>query len=498
MGNLSPRPRSCLIPDDNRIAIARREATAWKARPWADRLGLLRQLRDTLTRSRDSWAERLSQATGCTQTDALTCEIFPLLDLLRYYEQNARSILSSRTTGASFTYPKTRSWVHHRPYGVVLVIGPSNFPLQLTLIPAITAVLAGNAVIVKMSDHQPRASALCRELLQQAKFPADLVQWIDGGAEAARALIQAGPDKLFFTGSAAAGRDVLRQAAEGGIPADVELGGSDPFIVLEDAPLDRAARGAVYGAFCNAGQVCVSARRLLVHRSRVDSFTDKVLSLAKELRVGTGLDAELPPLIVPAQAERLKSLVDDAVAKGAKLLSPWRLENGTLYPLILRHVPSEARLWTEDIFGPVMMIREFDTDEEAIRLANESPYGLNASVWSRDLDRARSLMERLETGNGAINDVLKNIGRPDLPFGGVKRSGFGRIHGPEGLLAFTRTCSIVENSSFAASEVNWFPYSQAHARHLSRFMGFLFEDSPLWSRIWRYLDTLRYFREKMK
>ncbi len=480
------------------VSLAREAARDWRGRPLSERLTFFKRLRLVLARDREQLAHELSQTAGMVPMEALLSELFPVLDLLKYYEREAPRILRPRTLGSSMNYPHTKAETRYRPYGVVLVVAPSNFPFQLSIVPALSAALAGNAVVVKVSELRPGVTPLLRACVEKAGFPPNLIQFLDGGAETVRGLIGAGPDKIFFTGGERAAREILKEAAERLIPADMELGGSDPMIVLDDADLERASRGAVYGSFCNSGQVCVSARRLFVQASVYDAFLSRVLKEVPTLRQGPGLESELPRLISPQSVDRLKSLVEEAVREGARLLTPWQWKDGFLAPLVLADVAPGMRMMKEEVFGPLMMLAPFRQDDEAIALANASPFGLNASVWSRNLKRAQAVAARLEAGSCAINDVLKNIGRPELPFGGVKKSGFGRYHGPEGLLAFSQTYAVVENSARSSSEVNWFPYSAERFRHLSNFMALRFGEGSFLGKMWRYRETLRYFREVMK
>ncbi len=477
---------------------ARQAATSWRALDVQKRTPYFQNLRLGLVESRDALAQNLSRATGAVPVEALISEFFPVLDLVCYYEQEAAKILRPRRLGSSLIHHFSSARVEYRPYGVVLVLAPSNYPFQLSLAPAITAAWAGNAVIVKMSEHQRGVASLLREGIQKAGFPENLFQWVEGDASIGRDLIAARPDKIFLTGSAEVGIQVLHQAADLLIPVDLELGGSDPMIVLEDADLERTSRAAVYGAFCNAGQVCVSVRRAIVHESLYPGFLSKVVSQAKALRTGDSIDSEVARIIRPAGVERLKALVDEAVAAGARQLMPWQWEVGYLRPMILADVKPTMRIMNEEVFAPVMLVCSFANDEQAVDIANASPMGLGSSLWTRNKTRAYALASRLEAGGCSINEVMKPFGRPDMPFGGVKRSGFGRTHGPEGLLSFVRPYGVAHYWSREKSEGHWYPYDSDLFRHLSNFMHLRFGPGSFLRKAWQYRGMVSYFHNRMK
>ena len=258
----------------------------------------------------------------------------------------------------------------------------------------------------------------------------------------------------------ATGRRVAQAAAQRLIPAILELGGKDPMIVFEDAHLERAVRGALYGAFSNAGQNCVAVERLYVQRSIYDRFVARLIEETAKLRVGGGIDADLGPIIAPAQIAIIEDHVADALAQGAKAAPAPTLqrEGNRLQPLVLTNVDHSMQVMREETFGPLLPVMPFADEAEAIALANDSAFGLNASVWTRDLARGRRVAGRLVCGACAVNDVLKNIGNPATPFGGAKQSGLGRYHGPEGLHALSRQKAIMVSRGTLTREPNWFPY----------------------------------------
>ena len=422
------------------------------------RLELLGALRAALVDRLDEVVETITRTTGKPPLDALTGDVYVVLDCIAYYEQNAARILEAEPRPGHLLSPQSEFSVHYEPLGVVGILAPWNYPFQLAMVPLVTALAAGNTVVLKPSEHAPSVGAMIESLCTSAALPKHVVQVVQGGPEVGRALVASQPDRVFFTGSASTGKEIMAAAAQHLTPVQLELGGKDPMIVFADAPFERAVHGAVYGAFVNAGQACMSIERLYVQRPIYERFVAAVSKAARTLRVGVGRKVEIGPIIRPEQCELIEHHVDDALSRGATLTTPRRREGNRLWPLVLRDVSHDMRVMTEETFGPVLPIMAFESEAEAVRLANDSTYGLNASVWTTNRERAERVAAQLVTGSCAINDVGKNAANPHLPFGGERQSGFGRYHGPEGLRAFCRTKSIMHSSGATRTEMNWFPY----------------------------------------
>ncbi|MGD9642707.1 MAG: aldehyde dehydrogenase family protein [Elusimicrobiales bacterium] len=464
------------------LAAAREAGAHYAAEGWQRRRQLLRALRLELAGRLDYYCRAAAAASGKPLAEAALSEIYPCLEILKYYEREGESLLAPRRVKTPFFFSGCDSRSEYRPYGAVLVAGPYNFPFQLTFIPAVTALAAGNAVVIKPSELCPLSGPLLEEVFAAAGAPAGLVQVRCGGPETSRELIEAGPDKVFFTGGAAGGRAVMRLCAERLIPLALELGGKAPMLVFSEADQGRAVAGALYGCFCNAGQVCVSTERIYVQRDRYEAFCAAVAEGAARLRPGLP-DGDYGTMVSEAQAAKVLAQVREAVAAGARLLTPERYEEGFLYPLVVAGPGPETRLMTEETFGPVAAVSVFDNEEEAVALANRGPYGLAASVWTSDKERARRVCGRLQAGLITVNDCVRAAGSPYLPFGGVKGSGFGRSHGPEGLYEFCRQASVMASSGAAPSEVNWFPYdSDLYPAMLTALRAFF---GPFSARAWR-------------
>jgi acyl-CoA reductase-like NAD-dependent aldehyde dehydrogenase len=349
--------------------------------------------------------------------------------------------------------------------------------------PAVAALAAGNTVVVKVSERAPAVAALIEYLFAGAGFPPGVVTVRSDDAVAAEALVRAQPDLVLLTGSTATGRRVLELAAAAMTPVILELGGKDAMIVLADAPFERAVDAAVYGAFANAGQLCVAVQRVYVEQPLFARFVAAAAARAAQVRLG----ADIGPLHSVAQAARFEALVADAVARGAVLHTGGAVRGKRAAPAVLTGVTDDMRIMQEEISGPALPIVPVADEAEAIRRANASPYGLSASVWTTDPARGRRIAAALEAGSVAVNDVLKHVGNPDLPFGGCKQSGIGVYRGPEGLRAFCRPLAVTVNAGTARSEPNWFPYDAAKARHLDLLIALRYEPRALLKRAWRRL-----------
>ncbi|PRX39692.1 acyl-CoA reductase-like NAD-dependent aldehyde dehydrogenase [Planifilum fimeticola] len=454
---------------------ARKAFRRWGNLPLSERMDHISRLRRYIVEHADELAATVVKDTGKVHLEALMTEILLTVDFIKYYEKRAASILKPKKVPTPITLIGRRSWVEYRPMGVVAVISPWNYPFQLAMIPAISALVVGNAVLIKPSEVSPLTGLLIEKVFRKVGFPEDVVQVIHGGKEVGERLIQARPDKIFFTGSVASGKKVMAAAAEHLIPVDLELGGKDPMIVFADADLRRAANAAVWGAFTNAGQTCMAVERLYVESSVYETFVQMVKERTEALRLAEE-ESDVGSMTFPRQLDIVEEHLADAKEKGAKILCGGR-RTGTdglhFEPTVLVDVDHSMRIMSEETFGPVLPIMPFDTEQEAIRLANDTPYGLNSSIWTKNRKKARRVAARIEAGNVCINDVMINMVNPGLPYGGVKWSGIGRYHGPEGLLSFCHRVSLISHPGRKKREINWYPYSQRQTdaiRYLIRLL----------------------------
>jgi len=403
------------------VARARAASARLRAAGWPERRARLARLRLAIAADLDGLSAGISSVTGKPRAEALMSEIYPCLEILRYYERSAEKILAPRGRPTPFFFTGSSSRVEYRPYGAVLVIGPYNFPFQLSFIPAVTALAAGNAAVIKPSELAPGTGALLSRVFAAAGGDPDLLIVEEGGKEKVRELTEAGPDKVFFTGGPAGGRAVMALCAEKAIPLCLELGGKAPMLVFDDADLERAAQGAAYGAFCNSGQVCVSTERIYVQRAVYAAFMEKFLAASAAVSPG-GESGDYGPMISREKAESVIAMAREAVAGGARVLTPLRYENGVLYPIIVAEPPPDCRLMTDEIFGPAVAVVPFGAEEEALRLAASRHGGLAASVWTRDRERAARAAAALDAGSISVNDAIRAVAAPTCRSGAWERA----------------------------------------------------------------------------
>lgn len=470
------------------FARARKVQSEVASMPITDRVAQLVKISDYILAHQEQIIDRLVCETGKTRFDALSTELFEICDLIDYYREAAPKILKDRTAHTPIVLMGKKSKIVFEPVGVVLIISPWNYPLYQCLVPSLLAFLAGNAVVYKPSEVTP-LKGLCEEILEGAGFPKDAIQIVYGGKETGAALIEQRPDKIHFTGSVRGGKAVMAAAARHLIPVDLELGGKDPALVFDDVDIERTANGIVWSAFTNAGQSCTSLERCYVHESIYGAFVEKVVSLTRQLRTSKpdGIYTEAGTCDVGCmtagfQLEIIESQLAEAVKLGANVLIGGKRLGGTLHflPTVVVDVNHEMRLMTEETFGAVLPIMKFKTEDEAIALANDSPYGLSASVWSKDLKRAERVARRLRTGNVSINNHMLTEGNPALPFGGVKESGFGRYKGDWGLLTFSNSKSLIMGPNKNAIETHWYPQTRTKYELMTRLMQTFFTRPRKW------------------
>lgn len=428
-----------------------------------ERLVHFRKLRNTLLDELNTAVETVSSGAGKVPLDSLVSDIMPVLDFIKHLEKDASRILKPQKMKTPIVFFGKKSYVEYMPRGVTLIISPWNYPFQLAMIPILSALVSGNTVVSKPSEVTPFVGKYMEELFKKAGFPEDVISFVHGGKEAGQALIEAKPDYIFFTGSVATGKIIGKQAAEALIPVTLELGGKDPMIVCKDAHLERAAKAAVWGAFTNSGQVCMSVERLYVDESVSGSFLEQVIKETKMLKQGTGADDDIGSMTFPGQLNVVKDHVLDAIEKGAVLKTgrhpdEWDPESMFLQPMVLTNVHKEMKIMKEETFGPILPVMNFRDEEEVVEAANSTEFGLNASVWSSDMDRARKIAGKLVSGAVLINELIISVANHHLPFGGAKSSGIGSYHGETGLRIFCHEKAIMVDRGSKASEIQWYPY----------------------------------------
>ena len=458
------------------LAASRAAQKEWGAESVRRRARAVERFRRTLYARRAEVADTIHRESGKPAVEAAAAEIMTTLDLARYYAGHAPRLLAAgHFTPGNIAFWRKRVRLRHEPLGVVGIISPWNYPFMLAAGVMLPAVAAGNGVLLKPSEFTPSTGVLIGELMAEAGVPAGLVQVLPGDGHTGAAVVESGVDKMFFIGSAATGRKVAAGCAQRLIPCVLELGGSDPSIVLADADLDNAASGIAWGRFSNAGQTCIAPKRILVESAVFDAFVEKLAARVRALRVGhgSGADTDVGPIIRPSQSAALARQLQDAVAKGAVVAASAAAPAGGWFaPTLLTNVTPDMLVLREETFGPILPVVRVRDADEAVRIANETSYGLSASVWGRDLAHAERVASRLDAGTVIVNDVMVAAGIADMPYGGVKESGYGHSHGPGGLLECTRTKAVVTDRLARLRQPWWFGYSAEHARNIDAFLRF--------------------------
>ncbi len=477
------REFECAGEGDVRAAVARAHAAqaAWNDLGVRQRVAVLRKFQRELHEKKSEIADAITREAGKPRAEALVTEILVVLDAARFLIENAHRLLREEPVPHGNLATKAKSGKLIRdPYGVIGVISPWNYPFSIPATETLAALVAGNAVVLKPSEFSSAVAIELSVLLHAAGVPEDVFQVVVGDGATGAALIHAPIDKLVFTGSVATGKRIAAAAAERMLPVVLELGGKDPMLVLDDADVDVASSAAVWGAFVNAGQACLSVERCYVHRSLHEDFLRACTEKTKKLRVGRGDDREtdVGPMIHERQLRIAEAQVEDAKARGARVLAGGtRLQDlgANFYaPTLLADVTHEMQIMQEETFSPVLPVAAFDTDDEALRLANDSEYGLAASVWTRDRARGERLARRLQAGTVMVNDVISCFGVSEAPHGGVKASGVGRTHGRFGLEEMVRVKYLDSDWMPGMKKVWWYGYGESFARQMEGFLDMQF------------------------
>lgn len=501
----------------------------WKETSFNERSAYVMQARAVVLAEMDEIANLISAESGKPVAEAFSMEIAPVLDLMQYFARNAEKMLRPAKIGIGIYGLMGRSSkIVYHPLGVVAIIPAWNFPFSIPLGEAAMALMAGNTVVIKPSELTPMIGLKIGEIFEKAQSSTNLslsdpvVQIVSGGAETGAALVEAAPDKIMFTGSVETGRKIAVAAAKNLTSVVLELGGKDPMIVFADANLELAASAAVWGAFCNSGQACSSVERLYVQEDVAEELTRKIIEKTKELKQGSGQDADVS--IGAMSSERQLKIVEDHVndfceagariETGGRVVSPAFTrpstdneqsntleENGAskglfYEPTVITGATNDMRAMQEETFGPTLPIATFTTEEDAIRLANDSEFGLTASVWTRDLAKGKRVAQRIEAGSVCVNEVLYTHGIGQTPWGGFKNSGRGRTHGREGLMELVQPQHIHVNRLGILPDAWWMPYSSTAVKTFQAFAkyfasGSVFQTTRLLPQLWKRIKELR-------
>ncbi len=474
---------ACSSPDDVRAVVQRAQQAQpqWQSTPVARRVAVLERFQQLLREHRDDVARLICREAGKPAAEALATEVLVVMDAAEFCIRNAHAFLRDRPLPHANLAMKTkRGKLVREPYGIVGIISPWNYPFSIPAIETLAALVTGNAVVLKPSELTPLIAQELERLLTAAGLDPALMQVVVGEGPVGAALLESPIDKLIFTGSVATGKRVGEAAARRLLPVVLELGGKDPMIVLDDANLEIASSGAVWGAFMNAGQTCLSVERCYVHRSLYEPFLQMCREKIARLRVGNGIgsEVEIGPMIHERQLKIVESQVNDAVQRGARLLAGGRrlseLGSNFYAPTLVADVSRDMQLMQEETFGPVLPVAAFDSDEDAIRMANDSQFGLAASVWTRNRRRGEAVAAKIKAGTVMLNDTVSCFGIAEAPHGGFKQSGIGRTHGEMGLEEMVQTKYVDIDLVPGMPKVWWFGYGKKYQEQMGGFVNFLF------------------------
>src|SRR3954470_9265135 len=456
------------------VARARSAQPGWEALGYEGRGRILKRAQKWLIEHADEVADTISSETGKTREDAMLVEVAYGANALGFWPKKAPKWLADEKVHTFNPFVLGRKMVvRYRALGVVGVIGPWNYPLVNSVGDAIPALAAGNTVVVKPSEVTPLTSLLFERGLHESGLPEGVFQVAVGTGETGAALIDH-VDMVMFTGSTRTGRKVMERAAQTLTPVSLELGGKDPMIVLADADLERAANAAVYYSMQNGGQTCISIERVYVEAPVYDEFVQRVAAKVAKLRQGPPAgpgSIDVGAVTFPPQLETVSRHVQQARDAGARVLAGGKQREGAgrfYEPTVLADVDHSMTAMTEETFGPTLPVMKVADAEEAIRMANDSPYGLSASVFTRDTARGEALASRIEAGAVCINDAAINYIALELPMGGWKESGLGVRHGAAGIRKYTRAQALLVTRIAPKREIHYFPYRPRVTKLLDR------------------------------
>jgi succinate-semialdehyde dehydrogenase/glutarate-semialdehyde dehydrogenase len=479
------------------VDAARQAFPAWSTRTFRERGQVLLRVHDLLLAQAEEVAALIAREQGKPAAEAHLVEVFPALEALDHLARHAEELLRDDVVEShTLLLAHKDARLVYAPLGVILAITPWNYPFSISLTNVAAALIAGNTVLLKPAPATTLVGLRIGALFREAGVPEGVVGVLAVDDALAASLVEdPRVSKIVFTGSVATGKKVMAAAAKNLTPVVLELGGKDAAVVCRDADLDRAAKGVVWGAFVNAGQTCASVERVYVEQAVAEAFTAKVVEETRRLRVGDPAAGEVDvgPMTMERQRRIVEEHVADAVARGAHVVVGGGTPAGPGYfypPTVLTGVDHTMRIMREETFGPVLPIMAVPSVEEAIRLANDSDYGLTASGWTRDAETARRLERELQAGVVTINDCVYSYGEPTAPWGGVKQSGIGRTHGVSGLREMVQV-KYVAREFGGGADLWWYPYGAEFHRFMSTANRALHGRS-FWTRLPAQLRLLRF------
>ena len=442
-------------PEEVKDAVARARVAQleWGKSTFRQRRAVLKHIMEHILDHADELCDLIVKDSGKTYENAMMGEILPICTKIKWTIKNGEKHLKPESVSSGM-FPHKKARIEYRPLGVVACITPWNYPLQNIIGSLVTPLMAGNAVVLKPSEavawSSERFQMITDEALRREGFSTDTVQIVNGFGDTGAALVRSGVDKILFIGSVENGRRIIEGSAEHLTPVIMELGGKDPMIVCDDADMEKAVHSALGGCFINLGQNCIASERLLVHEKLYNEFTERVASLAKQMRQGTATEpgaVDVGAITTRQQLKIIDTLVKDAIANGARAIAGGSRDEsrpGNFYPpTVLVDVTPDMKIASTEVFGPIMLIMKVTSEAHAIDIANSTSFGLHSSVITRDRDKGERIAAALQAGATCINDFGLCYLNQDLPFGGVKYSGFGRMNGRDGLRAYTNHKAVL-------------------------------------------------------
>lgn len=456
------------------VAQARAACPTWHRLTFKQRAQYLLKARKYMLNNLHDFAHTITVDNGKPLAEALTAELYPIADLIYYFAHNAERLLSDFNVPIGIMrFLRRRSRISFQPLGVIGIISPWNYPFSIPAGEVAMALLCGNSVLLKPSSATPLVGLKIEEMFKAAGLPSGIFQVLSGDATTGNALVESDVDKIIFTGSAAVGRQIMMKCATRLTPLVLELGGKDPMIVRADADLDLASSAAVWGAFTNSGQCCASIERVYVHESIFNDFLKLVLKKTKKLKQGdgSGPTIDVGPMTTLSQIEIVELQVEEARKRGATIhCGGERNKNLPGYfflPTIITGVDHSFDCVRDETFGPLMPIMSFYEDRQVIQLANDTAYGLTASIFTQDYAKAKEMAKEIRAGTVMINECVYTHAIPQTPWGGRKDSGFGRTHSRFGLQELV-TIHHIHTNRFGRKDIWWYPYSAGVIRNFAR------------------------------
>ncbi len=447
----------------------------WRKMPIEDRIVHVKKVGEIIYDERDEIAELITEETGKPIMESYSSEIISSLDAISFYCKKSKKFLKREKVRfyQPFLWGK-KGWIEYEPYGPIALISPWNYPFSIPIVSIVPIVIAGNTLIFKPSEFTPLTGKKIEEIFKKAGFPEGVLNFLYGDGEIGKEILKQPVKKVFFTGSTQTGKEIMKLCAERLIPVVFELGGKDPMIVLKDANIETTAESALWGSLFNCGQTCCSVERIYVEKEIVEPFIQKIIESMKKLNIGI----DFGPVQNRKQLSKVREHLEDAISKGGKIVYQIEIkENEGLFfpPTLLYNLNEDMKCIKEETFGPMIRIISVENWKEAIKMANSSSMGLSASIWTNDLDLAKNIAREIQAGTVWINNLLYSYNATQCPWGGVKESGIGRVHGKFALLEATYPKVICFEKGRKRSELWWFPYNEKKLKLLRDGISFLFK-----------------------